>query len=277
MSIVLDQHPSRHRIRVMVSRAASPPPGFRHGGRFSWRVDGGRLEISHDLDATSISDSTMLDGLLPLVDLGVIAGQDMFEEAATGVIRSAADTARDAWSAFYDNSIAELKAGTAPFSAIHQHARGLVVGASVLEVGSCFGFLALQFADDGHHVHACDISPGAVAMLRTHAARRRASVNAVVGDATDLPFEDSSVDTVTLVHLLEHLDDHHAIAALVEALRVACRRVVVAVPYEENPSAHFGHRVRLTRADLQRWASTVDHAGARLLDHHGGWLVLAPR
>ncbi|MEE4022564.1 mycofactocin oligosaccharide methyltransferase MftM [Gordonia sp. PKS22-38] len=277
MSIVLDQHPSQHGIRVTVRRAASPPAGFRHGGRCSWRVDGGRVEISHDLDAASISDSTMLDGLLPLVDLGVIAGQDMFEEAALGVIRSSAGTARKAWSAFYDNSIAELKAGTAPFSAIHRHARRLVVGTSVLEVGSCFGFLALQFADDGHNVHACDISPGAVSLLRTHAFRRKARVNAVVGDATDLPFDDSSVDSVTLIHLLEHLDDHQAIAALVDALRVARRRVVVAVPYEENPSAHFGHRVRLTEADLHRWASSVDHAGARLVDHHGGWLVLAPR
>lgn len=236
----------------------------------------GGVEIIHRLDAASISDAAMLDGLLPLVEDGLLAGQHAFEEAALGVIRTSAPDEDRAWAAFYDNSLAELVAGHSPFAPIHRRARSLVVGDSVLEVGSCFGFFALQCAGDGRQVHACDISPGAISLLRSAARRRGDAVTAVVGNATNLPFESASVDTVTLIHLLEHLDDRAARDALSEALRVARRRVVVAVPYEDRPSEHFGHRQRLTETHLRRWSDHVKHSGADYFDDHGGWMILTP-
>ncbi|AZG44730.1 Ubiquinone/menaquinone biosynthesis C-methyltransferase UbiE [Gordonia insulae] len=266
----------RQRPRPVVRRATSLPAGFATCGEFGWRHQAHGVEIVHRLDAATISDSTMIAGLLPLVDLGVIAGQDAFEAAAVGVIRTSATTEARGWAAFYDNSLQELRSGDSPFSPIHRRARSLILGDSVLEVGSCFGFFALQCAEDGRQVQACDISAGAVDLLIGNSRRRGAPVHAVVGDATDLPFADDSVDTVTLIHLLEHLDEWAATTALTEALRVARLRVVVAVPYEENPSEHFGHLVRLSEADLRGWAGTVGHAGADYLEDHGGWLILTP-
>lgn len=252
------------------------PAGTRRCGRFSWRAADDGIEVFHDLDDSSISDSTMIDGLTPLVLSGVLRGQDAFEQAAVGVIETSARRPADGWAAFYDNSVAELTGGSSPFSPIHRRARSLVAGDSVLEVGCCFGFLALQLADDGHDVSACDITPGAIDHLRTQARRRGVAVQAVVGDATDLPFADESADTVTLIHLIEHLDERDAVAAIAQALRVARRRVVVAVPFEDEPTEHYGHLVRLTTDDLHRWASQVDHAGAEVFTDHGGWLVLTP-
>ncbi len=85
------------------------------------------------------------------------------------------------------------------------------------------------------------------------------------------------MDTVSLIHLLEHLDAHGVEAALSEALRVARRRVVVAVPFEEEPSPpHFGHRLRLTEKELHSLANSVAHSGAEVFVDHGGWLVLTP-
>lgn len=218
----------------------------------------------------------MVGSLVGLVDAGVIAGQRQFEDAAVQMIRSAASTEAGSWAAFYDNSITELRDGGSPFGPVHARARSLVVGDSLLEVGSCFGFLALQCAEDGFEVSACDISPGAVEHLRAAARRRQTPLRAVVGDATDLPFDTDAVDTVTLIHLLEHLDEQATVRALTEALRVARRRVVVAVPFEEHPSEHFGHLIQLTLDDLAAWAGQVEHDGVELFTHLGGWMVLTP-
>ncbi|GAB88461.1 putative methyltransferase [Gordonia rhizosphera NBRC 16068] len=253
------------------------PADFEECGRFAWRAcRDGTVEILHSLDTTTISDSTMIDGLTPLVLGGVLCGQEAFESAAVQVIESTAGTADAGWAAFYDNSVVELTSGTSPFGPVHRQARSLVRGHSVLEVGCCFGFLALQLAEDGHAVSACDITAGAIDHLTRQATRRGTPVDAVVGDATRLPFATDSVDTVTLIHLLEHLDEEAAIQAILEALRVARERVVVAVPFEDEPSEHYGHLLRLTEADLRRWADRVAHAGARTFTDHGGWLVLNP-
>ncbi|WAC58226.1 mycofactocin oligosaccharide methyltransferase MftM [Gordonia sp. SL306] len=263
--------------RPAVRRTTCVPAGFRQCGDLAWREHGEAVEIVHRLDVATICDSAMLTGLIRLVDDGIITGQRAFEEAAVGIIRTCAATEARAWAAFYDNSLRELRTGTSPFGPVHRRARSLVAGDSLLEVGSCFGFLALQCAEDGYRVQACDISAGAVGLLTLAARRRHTEVDATVGDATALPFDDSSVDTVTLIHLLEHLDESAAQVALSEALRVARRRVVVAVPYEDRPSEHFGHLVRLTEVDLRRWTAGLDHAGTQYFEDHGGWLILTLR
>lgn len=258
--------------QILVGRSSSAPAQSRP---FVWSLTGDVLEIHHRLDASSISDSTMIDGLTPLVVSGVLDGREAFEAAAVQVIASSGATADQGWDAFYDNSVAELRTGRSPFSSVHQRARNLVRG-SVLEVGCCFGFLAIQLAEDGHAVSACDITSGAIDHLARHAQRRGTPVRAVVGDATALPFADNSVDTVTLIHVVEHLTETDAIRAISEAVRVATERVVVAVPFEDEPSEHYGHLVRLTEADLHRWADDTEHAGAEIFTDHGGWLVLTP-
>lgn len=257
-------------------RSPLVPSGFTRCGLLSWRRQSGALLIAHPFDERSISDAVVVDGLVALVEAGVLAGQTQFESAATGIIRTAADTPADAWSAFYDNSLRELRTGACAFAPVHQRARSLIAGRSVLEVGSCFGFFALACALDGLEVSACDISPGAVSLLSRAARRVGLPVVATVGNATALPYADDSADTVTLIHLLEHLDPAGARTALGEALRVARKRVVVGVPFEDEPSPHFGHLVRLTEDDLYDWARSVPHAGAEILVDHGGWLILTP-
>jgi ubiquinone/menaquinone biosynthesis C-methylase UbiE len=142
-----------------------------------------------------------------------------------------------------------------------------------LEVGSCFGLFALTCAATGLDVHACDISPGAVRLLTEASTHLGLDVDARVGDALALPYPDDFIDTVTLIHLLEHLPGR-VDEAIAEALRVARRRVVIAVPYEEVASAHFGHQSVLTPAILTSWAAQAHHDGATELTDHGGWLVL---
>lgn len=270
-----DTATSQHQ-NVLVRPTEGDEVGFSTGATLLWRRTAGGVEIAHPFTEFTISDSVMVSSLSELVELGVLHGQTQFEDAAVQLICSSAPTKAAAWRAYYENSINELADGTSPFSPVHLWARSLIVGDDILEVGCCFGFFALACARDGRSVLACDISPGAIDLLATASMSLGLTVEAAVANAVALPYPDDHVDTVTLIHLLEHLDDEDTTTAISEALRVARQRVVIAVPFEEVPTEHFGHLLRLTEDELRLWAGKVDHAGADVFSDHGGWLVLTP-
>jgi hypothetical protein len=56
-------------------------------------------------------------------------------------------------------------------------------------------------------------------------------------------------------------------------LRVARRRVVVAVPYEDVPEPVYGHLRTFDHADLDALGAATG-ARHRVDDDHGGWLVV---
>ena len=277
MTTVNTEMAATDREAVLVRARTGDDRGFTASSRLLWRRGAGGVEIAHPFTESTIADSVMVSSLSELVELGVLHGQDQFEDAAVQMIRSSAADDESAWRAYYSNSVDELADGSSPFSPVHLRARSLIAGDEVLEVGCCFGFFALACARDGHTVRACDISPGAIDLLARASTSLGLPVEAAVGNAVALPYPDDHVDTVTLIHLLEHLDDEDTTTAINEALRVARQRVVIAVPFEEVPTEHFGHLLRLTEVDLRRCAGKVDHAGADIFTDHGGWLVLTPR
>ncbi|MEJ9079111.1 mycofactocin oligosaccharide methyltransferase MftM [Gordonia malaquae] len=224
----------------------------------------------------SVSDGALVPVLSAMAAAGDLDGKRGFEEAMVHVIETCGDSPADGWHAFYVNSLAELRAGTVDFARIHRQALSLLSGSSVLEVGSCFGLFALQCVQDGHVVDACDICPGAVERLADESLRLGLPLTPRIGDARALPYPDRSVDTVTLIHLLEHLEPGDVATAITEAVRVARRRVVIAVPFEDEPSEHFGHLVSLSEEDLLTWAAPWVRCGMRatVFTDCGGWLVL---
>jgi SAM-dependent methyltransferase len=192
------------------------------------------------------------------------------------------------WDAFYDNTLRRIRqcwrtpdpwsqephssiAGIAP---VYRRAMQLVPPGTVLDLGSCFGFLALLLAERGDGaVIASDIAPGTMRLLARMARLRGLPVDTQVCDAARVPLPDAAVDTVTVIHVLEHLEPEQGAAVLREALRLARRRVVVAVPFEEEPTAAYGHLRTFGPADL---AGLGRRSGRRFTveEHHGGWLVL---
>ncbi len=220
-------------------------------------------ELSNDL-AGWIADDLVAPGLIP-------AGA--FERTFVSVVGSA-------WLPFYRNTLRELAAGGAPggtnagMAPVHERAAALAVG-SVVELGCCFGFLSLRLAHDGHPVTAVDLSPGTVALLASVAPALGASLHAVVGDAMAVPLADRSADTVFAVHLLEHLPPPLAARVVGEMLRVARRRVVVAVPFEDEPNPTWGHIRTFDLPALDALGAATGHPYA-VEEHHGGWLVLDP-
>ncbi|MDN5861278.1 MAG: class I SAM-dependent methyltransferase, partial [Pseudonocardia sp.] len=136
-----------------------------------------------------------------------------------------------------------------------------------------FGFLSLRLARDGHDVTAVDLMPGTVTLLRTIAGRLGLRVSAVAGDAVRPPLADASADTVLAVHLLEHLPPDVGAAALAQMQRVARDRVVVAVPFEDEPNPTWGHVRTFDKAVLEALGEAAGWP-FEVWEHHGGWLVL---
>ncbi len=277
-------------VRVIRDRPATesavPPPIVRTE-HFTLRRRGRRVELGHSLLPEQLDND--LAGLLAeeLFAPGWLSGSDVFERVFTGVVRSCVDGPLPAWTTFYDNTLARIRqywqapepaehSSIAGFAPVYRRTLDLVTPGSVLDLGSCFGFLPLLLAErERQTVIASDLSRGTMRLLDTVARARGSTLDALVCDASRVPLPDRSVDTVTVIHLLEHLDAGHGDAVVHEALRLARRRVVVAVPYEDEPTAAYGHVRCFTPeqlADLGRRTGHRFSVGA----FHGGWLVVEP-
>jgi SAM-dependent methyltransferase len=271
------------RAPVPVRLVASRPPE-RVTEHFEVHRPGARLLVLHRLRPDELDDD--IAGLVARELTGVVASAGDFERVFTGIVRSTISDPLTAWSTFYANSLAVLRDPRAPvdpdappesslaaFAPVHDRALAEIRGRTVLDVGSCFGFLPLRLAQEGFDVVATDHTAGTMGLLGAVARRRGEAVRTAVADARHLPARAGAVDTVTAVHLLEHLPAAETTAVLDEMVRVARRRVVVAVPYEDVPEPVYGH------------LRTFDHTGLRALgertgrpftvaDDHGGWLVV---
>jgi SAM-dependent methyltransferase len=223
-----------------------------------------------------------------LVRPGVLGSQGAFERCFAGVVTSTDPMPIAAWRRFYTNTLRglrsederQLPAGPiAAFREIYAHAEGLVHGRRVLDAGSCFAFFPLLLARRADlDVTASDREPGTVALARQLATDLGAQVAFRVADVVDpLPFAPESFDTVTALHLLEHLPPDLTVTAVAGLCRVARHRVLLAVPLEQQPDPVFGH---LQAFDLDRLAACGQAMPGWRGEAHerlGGWLVLDRR
>ncbi|POX38538.1 class I SAM-dependent methyltransferase [Streptomyces sp. Ru73] len=265
--------------------SSAPDPPVVRTAHFCLRRRAHRIEVAHRITPAVLDND--LAGLLAeeLFAPGWLSGPDVFERVFTGVVRSCVDGPVPAWVRFYDNTLTRIRAcwrGPSPaghssiagFAPVYRRTLDLVRRGTVLDLGACFGFLALLLArEPDRTVLASDVSPGTMRLLEAVADARGTSLKTLTCDAARVPLPDRSVDTVTAIHLLEHLDARHGAAVVTEALRLARRRVVVAVPYEDEPTAAYGHVRCFDRGRL----TALGRAAGRpftVTDFHGGWLVL---
>ena len=259
-------------VVVEAAHTARPPKGLRtvRTEHFDLTPFDGRVHVAHVVPATAVDDD--LAGLLQdeLFGPGWLRGTDLFERVFTGVVRTSAADPLASWELFYRNTLARLdaadrgEAGTGArepgahgsidgYAPVHDHVMDLLAPGSVLELGCCFGFLSLRIARTGRETTASDVSPGTVHLLAAMAPRLGVPLFTTTADAARFPSEDGSADTVLAIHLLEHLEPGHGTQVVAEALRLARRRVVVAVPLEDEANETFGHVRTVSLDDLRRW------------------------
>ncbi|HYJ57109.1 MAG TPA: mycofactocin oligosaccharide methyltransferase MftM [Mycobacterium sp.] len=250
--------------------------------RFCTQRHGDLLTVEHDLTPDELCDELTVMLADQLVDSGALRGQAEFEMVFTGVVRSTVDGGLPAWLRFYRNSLDRLENDVASpamtFAPIHAWAAAQVRGRHVIDLGSCFGFFPLRLARQGIDVLATDLSRPTMHLLETVSARLRRPLTTLSCDAADVPLPDRHADTVTALHLIEHLPADAGDAMLDEAVRLARRRVVIAVPFEDEPRGCYGHIQRFDLAALELMADRLRlrHPGltARSYEFHGGWLIL---
>jgi hypothetical protein len=279
---------------VSVLHAEPPSDGATDAGpvvrtdHFYLTERGRRIEVRHWLRPEELDNDAA--GLLAdeLFAPGWLSGIEIFERVFTGVVRSCIDDPLLAWCTFYGNTLARIRQywrtpGAAhghgrttisEFAPVYAHALQLIPAGQVLDIGSCFGFLPLLLAErPATTVTASDLSAGTMRLLGTVAAARGLQVSTVVCDAARIPVPDDWAETVSVIHLLEHVSAEHGTAVLREALRVARRQVVVAVPTEPEPTAAYGHVRTLDLRQLGELGSSTGHE-CSVHEYHGGWLIL---
>lgn len=269
--------------------AVSPPNAALSTDHFTltWQ-DGSAATVEYDLPLSRIDNSLAALVVDELGETLIAATPDRLADVITAIVLSTNNDPAEAWSGFYDRTLARLSAERGEtdlyrdqvevFASIYRYAAQLVRGRSVLDVACCLGFWPLMLAASGYHVTAVDTDRRAMALLATMARRRETSVQALVGDATRLPCRSGAVATATSIHLLEHLDAADATRTVDELVRVCVDRAIVAVPFERQPTAAFGHLRCFDLSTLRELgaAHLGRHGVSRVTvtEHHGGWLVL---
>src|SRR3954453_5111084 len=114
------------------------------------------IVVLHRLEPATVDNDLAELVAAELVRPGQVPVPRAFERCFAGVVLSSAPSAKDAWRTFYDNTLSKLQQvalgsyqgrdsdPVAVFGHIYQHARALVVGSSLLDVGTCFGFFPLS-------------------------------------------------------------------------------------------------------------------------------------
>lgn len=275
---------------VEVVRKAVPPEHATRTCSFAFWSDQGRVHLVHGLPDDLIDND--LAGLVAgeLFVPGWLDGSELFERLLTGIVVSTSPDPLAAWTLFYRNTLdrlTESRAGgdegpsgrhdlvegsIAGFAPVYRRAHELIGPGTMLELGSCFGFFSLLSAGR-LEVTASDLTPNTVGLLARVAPRLGRRLDTLVCDAARVPRPDASFDSVVALHLLEHLSAEHGRSVLGEMQRVARRRVVIAVPYEDEPTAAYGH-VRVFDHDELAALGARSGWPWQVHDHHGGWLVL---
>ena len=92
---------------------------------------------------------------------------------------------------------------------------------TVLDVGAGAGLLTIAAAPHVRHVYALDASESMYQHLQGKLRRiGMRNAEALLGDATQLPLADGSVDAVVSNYCFHHLDDDEKAQALAETMRV---------------------------------------------------------
>src|SRR5262249_5538939 len=139
----------------------------------------------------------------------------------------------------------------APFAAIYQRVFELFIGQDMLDVGCSFGYLPILMAENAPHVAITAYDNTSYAIACAHRLATTTGVRHITFTQSNLLspeiLEMGHFDTVTAIHLLEHLNNQDVPLVLRHLLQLTTHRLLVAVPYERQATAAYGHEQIFTR------------------------------
>jgi Methyltransferase domain len=145
-------------------------------------------------------------------------------------------------------------------ASVYRRLFSLKIGVSLLDVGCACAFWPVLVAERDPAAHGSIVGVD----NRLDAIHLSQHLAALI-DKPDLRFlqvdllspqfveELEMFDTVTAIHILEHLPEEQLSLAFKQLLHVTRHRLIVAVPYEAKATRAYGHEQVFTREKLEHW------------------------
>ncbi len=132
----------------------------------------------------------------------------------------------------------------------------LCVGESFLDAGCESGFLPLVIAERipfMQRIVGVDIRPDMFEIMRQIAAEQHLSpIELIQADLLSAEFTQlGDFDTVTALGVIEHFTETEMYAVLTSLLRITSHRLIITVPYEDQPTMIYEHKQTFTRQKLE--------------------------
>jgi SAM-dependent methyltransferase len=206
----------------------------------------------------------------------MLSDQD-FRAAFIGVVTSLSPrTPVEAWNRFSLNTLHRLRVAIdemltsfpasesdsiTSFAQIYRRLLSLKLGDSLLDVGCACAFwpilVAEQEKESRGRIMGIDNRREAITLSDNLAACMGINhLEFLQRDVTTTAFPDiGTFDTVTAIHLLEHIPEEQLSLAFKNLLKVTDQRLIIAVPYEQQATIAYGHRVVFTSEKLDSWGN----------------------
>ena len=143
---------------------------------------------------------------------------------------------------------------------VYRRLFSLKVGTSLLDVGCACAFWPVLVAERDSETHGrivgVDNRLDAIHLSQNMATLTgKYDLTFVQLDLLSSQFakELGAFDTVTAIHILEHLPEEQLPLAFEQLLHVTRHRLIVAVPYEAEATQAYGHEQVFTREKLEYW------------------------
>lgn len=238
-----------------------------------------------------------------LKPLGLLKQSSDYGKILSGIIGSFfPNDARAAWNGYGANTFQRfllfLSTARAPrvfdfyttigvFATWYQRVCELCVGESFLDAGCESGWLPLVIAERMpfmKRVVGVDIQPGMFPIAKTLAEEwHLPQVEFMQADLLSHDFVSiGQFDTVTAIGVIEHFTEQNMYQVLANLLAVAQRRLILLVPYEQEPETIYEHQQVFTRAKLEevgQWCVQQWGGASRMWreECEGGLLLIEKR